>query len=166
MGQGIGFKCSKCGKEYAACPGIGFLFPEQYKEIQAAAKKGKFGPEWKELVNSGKYIAVDAETYLYVCGKCDYWTVEEGLSVYEPNDPEALANKQYGIKTVEEWGEVPYATMMDFKEEYHILKRRTHKCIKCGSVMHKASREEESRLKCPDCGGEPEADYLGIINWD
>lgn len=71
MGQGIGFKCSKCGKEYVACPGVGFLFPEQYKEIQVAAKEGKYGPEWEELVSSGKYVAVDAETYLYICGKCN-----------------------------------------------------------------------------------------------
>lgn len=165
MGQGIGFKCSSCGKEYHACPGVGFLFPEQYKEVQKAAKEGKYGPEWKELVTSGDCIAVDAETYLYMC-KCGHWTVEEGLSVYAPNDPEALSNKQYGIKTVREWGEVPYATTMDFDGEYHLVKRRIHKCEKCGGTMHKASKKEEGSLPCPDCGGKPVNDFVNIIHWD
>ena len=41
MGIGVEFKCSKCGKEYAADTGIGFLFPEVYKETITDVKNGK-----------------------------------------------------------------------------------------------------------------------------
>ncbi len=166
MGSGVGFKCSKCGKEYCANTGIGFLFPEVYKETLADVKAGKYGEEWKRLALSEELVAVDAERYLYVCKKCGHWEVEYGLSLYAPNNVKKLKKKKYGEKTVEQWGEVPYVMSMDLEEDYHLLKRRVHKCEKCGGVMHKATRDEESNLPCPDCGGAPEKGYLNIINWD
>ena len=166
MGQGVGFKCSKCGKEYGASTGIGFLFPEFYKETLQAVKNGDYGAEFAELANKEKYVAVDAELYLYACKKCKHWEVEPGLSLYAPNDAESLAKKQYGIKNVEEWGEVPYVMSFDLQTDYHILKRYTHKCTKCGGVMHKATNKESSNLPCPDCGGEPTKGFINIINWD
>lgn len=163
MGSGVGFKCSKCGKRYHANTGIGFMFPTVYKEKLAEVKAGKYGQEWKDLALSEKLVAVDAELYLYMCKECGHWEVDYGLSLYAPNDPDEIAKEQFGEKTVEEWGEVPY--VMDF-DKYHILKRYIHKCEKCGGLMHKATREEENNLPCPDCGGSPEEGYLDIINWD
>ncbi len=49
MGSGFGLKCSKCGKEYAAYTGIGFLFPQVYKATITDVKNGKYGEEWKSL---------------------------------------------------------------------------------------------------------------------
>ncbi len=166
MGSGVGFKCSKCGKEYCANTGIGFLFPEVYKETLSDVKAGKYGEEWKKLALSEELVAVDAETYLYVCKKCGHWDVEPGLSLYAPNDVKKLKKKKYGEKTVEQWGEAPYVMSMDLEEDYHILKRRVHKCEKCGGVMHKATREEELNLPCPDCGGAPEKGQVNMIMWD
>lgn len=166
MGSGVGFKCSKCGKRYCANTGIGFRFPEFYKEILKDVKEGKYGEEWKSLSLSQELVAVDAELYLYVCKKCGHWEVEPGLSLYAPKDVNLIKSKQYGIKTVEEWGEVPYVMSMDLEEDYQLLKRHVHKCGKCGGVMHKATKEEEGNLPCPDCGGAPEKGYAEIINWD
>ena len=166
MGSGIELKCSECGKKYSAWTGIGFMFPEVYKETLNDVKKGKYGEEWKALSLSEELVAVDAEKYLYVCPKCGHWIVERGLSLYAPKDLDQLKKKQYGIKTVEEWGEVPYVMSMDLKENYHILKRRIHKCKKCDGIMHKATPEEERNLSCPDCGGAPLEGYIGFVNWD
>ncbi len=166
MGSGIGLKCSKCGKEYAAYTGIGFLFPQVYKETLTDVKNGKYGEEWKNLALSEELVAVDAERYLYVCEKCGHWDTEPDLSLYAPNDVEKIKQKKYGEKTVEQWGEVPYVMSDGLEEDYHLLKRRDHICEKCGGVMHKATREEEYTLHCPDCGGAPVEGYHCLHKWD
>ncbi len=167
MGAGYEFTCSKCGKKYSVCWGIGFMYPEVFSDTLKAIKKGEYGEEYKKLALSEKYVAVDAEEYVYSCRKCGNWTTEMGLSIYAPDNVERLKRKRSGIKTVEEWGEVPYATDYDFKRDYHLLKRRLHKCSKCGGIMHKASNKEIINLSCPECGGEQRDDLsLTIINWD
>ena len=166
MGHGGFYKCSKCGEEYYANTGIGMMFPTIYKSIQNEVSKGKYGKEWQELYNSEPLVAADAEVYLYVCKKCNYWETDYGLSLYAPNDLKTLKKKRYGEKTVEGWGMVPYASGDDFKEDYHLLKRRIHKCEKCGSVMHKSTKQEEDNLPCPVCGGPPEEGGASTIMWD
>ena len=141
-------------------------YPEIYKETLQAFKKGKYGEDWKRLSLSEEFVGVDAVDYIFVCKKCGNWTVDSGLSLYAPNDVKKLRKKKYGEKTVEQLGEVPYATTYDFKEDYHLLKRYIHKCDKCGAVMHKATKEEEGSLQCPKCGGAPDPNYISIINWD
>ncbi len=167
MGKGFSYKCGNCGKEYQAFYGIGFLFPQTYEKIMKKAKTGKYGQEWKELSRSKEYVVIDAEDHVYVCGKCNHWSVEPGLSLYEPKDVDTLREKPYGEKTVEEWGEVPYVMASDLQEDYQLLKRRVHKCSKCGSVMHKATKVDLLQLRCPHCGGEPEGDMPdNAIMWD
>ena len=166
MGDGARYKCSQCGEEYMVCTGRGFLFPMQFEEIQEAVRNGKYGQEWKNLVCSGKYVSVDAEEYVFVCDNCNHWVVEEELSVYEPNNPQLLAKRRFGEKTVEEWGGVPYATTEDFVEDYHLLKRRIHKCEKCGEEMHIATENEIDNLPCPCCGGAKDDKYISYICWD
>ena len=92
-----------------------------------------------------------SEKVLYICDPCKRW--EEGLDVtlYAPNDPEAIAKKQFGEKMVEE-------------QEYHVIKRYYHTCKKCGKRMHKASPFKENHLPCPKCGTVNEA--LNFILWD
>jgi len=165
MGSGFEFKCSKCGKEYSIHTGVGFLYLRVYEETLKDVKEGKYGEEWKTLALSEEYVAVDAEDYLYVCKKCGHWKVEPGLSLYAPKNVAELKKREYGIKTVEEWGAVPYVMSCDFGDDYQILKRRIHKCDMCGGVMHKATESEECNLPCPYCGGAPEEDH-NIILWD
>ena len=147
MGSGKAYKCSKCGKKYYALTGIGFMFPTVYENVMDDIKNGKYGQERKELASKEKNVAVDAERHLYVCGKCHHWSTEYGLSLYTLSEPEDL----------------PY--MADIKGA-HILKRYTHKCEKCGAMMHKATKEEEISLPCPDCGGAPDMTYDNWICWD
>ena len=163
MGSGYGFKCSSCGYEYDVCTGIGMLFPQEYKKLLSDIKQGKYGTEWKELALSEEYVAVEAERFLYVCGKCNNWKVDYGMSLYAPNEPEAIKKKKYGIKTVEEWGEVPYISSW---EEYHIIKPYIHKCVRCGNDMRKGADKEILSLPCPKCGSKPDPEYFNIINWD
>lgn len=163
MGDGRAYKCSKCGKEYSALTGVGFMFPSVFKELTEEIKNGKYGQKWKDLALSEKYVVVDAERYLYVCGKCDHWSTDYGLSLYAPVNTDKIANMSFGDKTVAELGYIPYVT--NFRG-FHILKRYVHKCEKCGAVMHKATNKEERDLPCPDCGGAPDPTYDNWICWD
>ena len=152
MGSGVGYTCSKCGYEYSANTGIGFLFPTVYQEVLSDVKAGKYGEDWKKLSLNETKIAVDAETYLYICKKCSNWEVDYGLNLYAPNKSDAE--------------EPEYVMGYELKEQYHILKRYVHKCKKCGDVMHKATVKEKGSLHCPKCGGEPSNDSVRIICWD
>ena len=85
--------------------------------------------------------------------------------MYRPKDEDAIRTKQFGIKTVEEWGYVPYVFGQDFQAEYDLIKVYAHKCDHCGKRMHKANEEELSKLSCPYCGTEKyirRIDYVGL----
>ncbi len=164
MGQGYIFKCRKCHHEYGVNLGFGFGYPNVYTEKLEAIASGEYGDELKDLFEKTLYAAIDAEEVLYVCNGCGSWKVGTDLTLYAPDDPEALAKKEYGEQTVEEWGYVPYVTKADLREDYHAVKRRYHTCGNCGKRMHKADEKEQQSLRCPKCGtiNEAKREFL----WD
>ena len=164
MGRGYTFKCKKCQNEYSVSCGIGGAFPHVYRSCLSDIIAGKYGEEWKELALSEKYIAVDASRYLYICNSCGNWELTYSLSLYKPKDPKSIPDKQFGIKTVREWGYVPYVTPSDLEDDYIFLKSYVHKCCKCGKRMHKANTDHLASLACPKCGTENEVN--GTIRWD
>jgi len=154
MGSGVVLSCA-CGTVYEVSLGIGMMFPSVYRETLEAAEKGQYGIEWQQLVSKTKYIAIDAERYLFYCEKCGFWEVQYGLSLYKPKSVERLVKKQYGIKTVEEWGYIPYATISDFEIDYVLLKEYKHNCPMCKHPMKKISSLSELnhiKIRCKDCG--------------
>ena len=101
---------------------------------------------------------------VYICDGCGTWEHGTDVSLYAPNDPDSIPQKQFGIKTVEEWGYVPYVMCWDLEKEYHLVKRQYHCCNKCGKRMHKASSAELKTLSCPKCGSDNQAE--GALKWD
>ena len=154
MGRGFKFVCKNCGHEYDAFFGIGMFFLDVYEACIADIKSGKYGEEWKALLQSQEYIAVDAEKYLYVCKSCGNWKIDMSLSLYAPKEPDKIPDIQYGIKTVKEWGYVPYVTSVDLEENYSFMKSYVHKCDRCGKRMHKDFLDYSTHLPCPKCGTE------------
>lgn len=160
MGEGLDFVCAECGERYSVNWGSGFRFPDNYSKCIKKLKKGKYGLEWKELFLSNKYVAIDADNHIYLCKKCGHWEVEEGLSLYIPKNPEKISKK------IKESGKIFYVMDYELKSDYRLLKRRIHKCSKCGKIMHKANYEEELFLKCPKCGAIPRIENVSPIYWD
>ena len=117
--------------------------------------EGKYGEERQRLYRETPYAVVDAESELFICDECGNWEVSKNLSLYAPNDPEHIRTKQYGIKTVDEWGHVPYVMKSDLEQEYHLLKDYAHLCSKCGTVMERAD-DVPFVLPCPKCGADNE----------
>ena len=164
MGKGYAYRCKKCRNKYSVHLGVGMRYPSVYQEKLAEIARGVYGTELKDLINSTDYVAIDASRVIYICSSCNKWELGTDVTLYAPNDPESISKKQYGIKTVEEWGYVPYVLDWELKRDYHVLKRYYHKCEKCGQFMHKASSEEEQNLQCPECGEPNKA--KNIIMWD
>ena len=168
MGRGNTYKCEKCDEVYNITLGVGMLYPIAYEELIEEIKSGAYGDDWKELFLSWDFVVADAKLYFYYCESCGQWEVSKDASLYAPNDVESLKKEQFGEKTVEEWGYVPYADTAD-DETYHLLKKRIHVCLKCNSEM---TRYNESQLNdpvfnelgCPECGTiNPN---LGMLFWD
>lgn len=169
MGSGKSYKCKNCGEEYQVMTGFGLGFPMFFRKTIKDIKAGRYGEEWKRLINSGEYIVPDAETYLFYCKQCGTWKTDADLSLYQPRDIEAIKKKKFGETTVEERGEIPYATTHDFKEEYNLVKKRIHYCPKCNEEMTRCDNWDEKEellkaLSCPKCSTKNEP--LGRILWD
>ena len=152
MGHGYTYKCDKCHYEYSVYLGIGMRHPVVYIRKLDEIDEGKHGAEWQELYRQTPYAAIDAANVIYICTDCNYWEKGTDITLYAPNDPESIPHKQYGEKTVSEWGYVPYVMDWELKEAYHVLKRYYHRCSRCGKRMHKATDAELRKLPCPKCG--------------
>ena len=156
MGQGYSFECKKCKNTYFAKTGMGMLYPLEYLQLIKEIEDGRYGEEWKQLLMSNPDATVYAGDFVYSCTSCGHWEQDQDITLYVPDDPEALRQKRLG--------ETERCVMpQELKDEYHVLKRHYHKCEKCGKRMHKASRKEMRHLPCPKCGSENEGEAL---MWD
>lgn len=167
MGQGYSYKCSECGNDYNVWLGRGMGFSDTYNETINDIKAGKYGELWRDFFNEVPYMAVDAERYLFICKECGKWKVDKNLSLYAPKRPEAIPRKRYGIKTVEEWGYVPYVMSYDLMRDYRLVHKYAHICEKCGkdmSVIGTDDLNKVEKLPCPECG--TINDVYGYVNWD
>ena len=163
MGNGLSFRCNKCGYEIVASYGIGYLFPITYKETVEAIKAGKYGQEWKELYEHTPGAAINAEMDFYTCSYCGSFANEPNLTMYAPNDPEISKthNERFSISHPAEGCE--YVMLYELRENYRRVKAFIHKCPGCGKRMHKYKQGE--LLKCPECkSGIMEFD--GMVCWD
>ena len=167
MGKGYVYKCNNCNNEYTAYVGCGMLYPDDYRKKLSEIVGGAYGAKWQSLLKKTELAAINADKVIYVCSTCNRWEEGTDVTLYAPKKPESILHMQYGDKTVEKWGHVPWVTGRDLKENYRILKRYYHKCVKCGKRMHKASDEELWSLPCPKCGAANEIlPEGGILFWD
>ena len=161
MGQGYKYVCKKCGEEYDIHTGLGMMFPNVYAKTMKDISEGRQGNSRKDLFKKIPYLAVDAEDYYYECEDCGCWSVEQGLDLYRPKDVEKIKKQQFGEKTVEELGYVPYVMGYDFKTDYVLLEKYEHKCPKCHGLMKKRSK---TVISCPNCGTKNRP--AGGVDWD
>lgn len=169
MGSGIGYKCKRCLKKYDVSLGVGMFFPSAFKEAIKDIKKGKYGTELRTVIDSGELIVPDAARYFYCCEQCGTWEVAEDLSLYQPKSIPEIKKQQFGDKTVEEWGEIPYATRADFETDYNLVYKNPHSCRKCKKEMTRYDISQfkndiSDELPCPRCGTKNEPD--SYIDWD
>lgn len=163
MGYGFVFTCHKCKEKNWIKTGVGMGYPNLFRRTVQNVKDGYYGNRMKRIAKSIRYAAVDAEKKFYYC-RCEYWKTELDMSIYEPINVEDLLNKQFGIKTVHEWGYVPYVTRCDFEKDYNQVWKYKHYCPRCHREMAEIERFCELPLRCVKCGERLRND--GEFDWD
>lgn len=160
MLNGYGLKCSKCFKEYDVMWDSRFLYPNYYKKALRAVKDGEYGKELKEIALSEKYMAIDAVPWIYSCRKCNHWEESSALSLYAPNSSERAKEILANDRSDEYYCDGGFVDINQLHKEYHLIKRVYHRCPRCNTIMHRVKEMDMLSLPCPDCGGDPDWDYI------
>ena len=157
MGNMLFYKCNDCGYTRQLHLGIGMMYPRVSDAIKRSIADGEYGSELKSAFESCELPAVCPEGLVYACPSCGYWDVYRNASVFAPTDIDAVKKERFGIKTVEEWGGIPYVMGHEIERgKYRLVRRYAPSCPSCseGMVPAPGSSEEEldaSALKCPKC---------------
>ena len=152
------YECGKCGYSRGFSLGIGMRYPRASDAMKESIEAGDYGPELKAAYDNCELPAVRPESAVYICPNCGCWDIHRDASIYEPVDVESAKKKQFGIKTVEEWGGIPYVMGYEIESgEYRLVSRYSPVCPECGEGMVRAMEKgedepEASALKCPRCG--------------
>jgi rubrerythrin len=149
MGYSKEFHCDHCGYKRMILYESGMSFPQTYQKVLSAVKSGEYGDEMKNTAVTTKGIAIDAEWDLFICSNCGTWKNDYGLTLYEPDDDTAYAEKDY-------------VTPYEIQINYHMKKPYFHKCPTCGKRMHRFKQGDQPI--CPICHQVGHIDPLGI--WD
>ena len=70
MGIELTCVCEKCGYEFEADVGVGFLYPKVYVETIDAMKEGRFGQQGKEFLEAFPNGAISCENIVVQCNDC------------------------------------------------------------------------------------------------
>ena len=151
MGDGIALNCPRCDYSDTFLLGVGMMFPAEYQEIVEDVVSGKYGTEWKKLLEEDRGAVVHAGKALYQCPNCHALDTRTNLSIYTSTS--GLPAKSY-------W---PYW----MESGYTLVKRYEHKCSVCSKTMIQVGDSEEieqAELPCPKCGAKLE--IADRICWD
>ena len=161
MGTGYNYVCKKCGNEFCAYLGVGFLYPSLYQDVMKAARNGKLGIKAKRFLLENPQGAIDPKTVIAQCENCRNYEAVPDLGMYVPKEGmQPLVHK--GNWTV---GDLDKESEYVFEfDKYDLVERYDHKCPACGGKMHILQDQEPEKLTCPQCGGEMIAGLA--IMWD
>lgn len=158
MGTMMKYGCLECGRSKQLHLGVGMMYPRVCDDMKQSIANGEYGSELKAAYESCELPAVRPEEMVYMCPSCGNWEVHRDASVYEPSDVEAAKKEKFGIKTVEEWGGIPYISGYEIESgKYRLVSCYTPACPNCGDGMAIVAGDDKdelkaSELKCPECG--------------
>lgn len=191
MGTYNVFKCVNCGEEFGLMLGVGMQYPLRYQEVLTDIKNGKYGKEWKKLIEENENLVFDAYVYLYYCPNCGTWDSAYGLDLYYPKDIDKV-NEEIETEFKKRVNELAGRSRIQYRKysqdeelktheknwhaaigiaegEYELLAEYPYVCKKCGKQMKRVkedvvSKEIVSVLRCPNCNCNLEGYITG--QWD
>lgn len=172
MGQGNCYRCTKCDYEFTAYLGVGFAFPQVYKDMMESARKGELGEKIQQFMHEHPDGALNCESSIIRCTKCGALDCAPNLGMYLPKegyDPHSVQHGQWS-------GAMPfdgesYVTPWELRENYKLTAKYPHKCDKCGasarviSAKSLSNKISEGSIRCPCCGERMDVVECVII-WD
>ena len=162
MGTGVELICRKCRYSFRMNFGVGFGFPQFYREIIEEAKAGKLGESVQAFLRDHTDGALDCDQVLLQCTSCDKLDRGIDLSMYIPKDrPVEHDGIWTGAFTFEG---IVYVAPWELKKHYKLVKRYDHVCRKCRNQM-RVIREKDLivedlesdgnetvvNVRCPKC---------------
>ena len=182
MGEGRGYICEKCGYQFKASWGNGFLFPMLYAEIKEKMLSGELGMEAKAFLEEYPDGAFDAERTLAQCNECGQYETVIDLTMYTPKKGYIKKiNPDQIWSTAAPFRGADYVSWYDLRKNYTEFKKYPHECSKCKGQMRliplhiynveaktfietQKMNEEVEHLKCPICG--EVMSICSFCNWD
>ena len=156
MGTGYRYHCAACGEEREFSLGIGFAFPRVCERTLGEVEEGLYGDALQRAVRDRPLVGVCAERVVFECEGCGHWETGIDASLYEPDDLDEALSEQFGIKTVAEWGHLPYLMSYKIGNGWHLLAPYEPTCPECGRTMRKRVSDDAAdrgtELRCPRCG--------------
>lgn len=174
MGKGYSLNCRKCGYEFSANLGAGFMFPGVYRQTMEDGREGRLGKEVRQFLEEHPDGALDCGTVILQCAACGELESAPDLSMYVPGEDSpppssarwSVAFPYEGVSCVAPWN----------LDRYRLVRHYDHRCGRCGGKMkvineegferylRNDARKEPTDLRCPDCG---EPLYMGDVwMWD
>ena len=90
VGTGIVVNCPNCDYSDRFMLGAGMMYPAVYQATVKDVKSGKYGAEWKSLLEENRGAVIHAGKELYRCPKCRALETRPNLSVcYEMTEVKA-----------------------------------------------------------------------------
>lgn len=151
MGRLVMVKCD-CGY---VCErfryGVNSAYEEVKKHQTALAKSGRYGKQWKELLDSDSELRVNAEYKIYQCPCCHQICSEHCMDLYKPGKYDG-----------------GYYTATSEEVVYHYK----HLCPDCKKKMTEiplsldryGNVSEEEPVICPECGDVAIASFCGFTD--
>ena len=148
MGTGYLLKCRKCGYEFSANLGVGFMFPLASQETVEAGREGKLGKEVKKFLEGHPDGALDCSTVILQCSECGELESGPDLSMYVPGeDSPAPSSGNWTVAYPHEGSS--YVTPWDLVK-YKLFALYDHRCRRCKGKMKIIKEEEFKKLICGD----------------
>lgn len=141
------YVCEECGFSHVFWDGCGMMYPLVHKDAVEKAKAGGYGAGLRKLFAEYPEGDIDISYSAYICPECSDWKDLRCLDFYAP-----------GTGENENAWNIP--------DGYKLLKKRSHKCRACGCERKKVdiAGEEDTVLKCPQCGGKMVSDGMLCID--
>ena len=167
MGDGYSFRCKKCGYSFMANLGVGFFFPQVYRDTVNAMKQGDYGEKPKRFFEENPKGAITCDSVLVKCKDCgNYFDVPE-LKMFTPKP----GYHPPGPKPRGSWSgpfpseEIEYVGS-EIWDNYDYYDQYEHRCPDCNGTVEFIPYEDikNGNIICGKCGERMEME--GFIFWD
>lgn len=169
MGSSVRYTCAKCGFSDDYFLGVGMGYPSVTRETYQRISQGLYGAHWQQLFAAHPHAGVLAEDSIFVCDNCGHWNTSLDITLFEPDDPQALLQDREQRRDIGKDGR-PYYFMSSMLENgWHVVEEYHPACSHCGGSMRSLGNDEQRlvgiTLSCPSCGAKNRLQQ-GLILWD
>ncbi len=152
MGTQYRVYCSQCGYDTTLSLGVGFVFPEDFAEMQEKGKSGKFGDEIRDFFAEHPKGVMDSELMIGKCDKCGEYCSAPLNQMYIPKPLGKLREMICAVKSVMPFRKGDITSYSVLGSNYQLYKTHLPHCEKCGGDMKMFEEKNIENLLYPHCG--------------